>query len=89
VELQKTGAARDMAMRERDALTAEKNELWKRIDGLILEKSALTVEKTALVQERDGLARDKAVWRRRWRRSPRRRSGFLPQKRSLNSAFVT
>jgi len=60
VELQKTGAARDMAMRERDALTAEKNELWKRIDGLILEKSALTVEKTALVQERDGLARDKA-----------------------------
>jgi hypothetical protein len=26
-ELQKTGAARDTAMRERDVLTAEKNEL--------------------------------------------------------------
>lgn len=64
-ELQKTGAARDTAMRERDALTAEKNDLWKRIDGLILEKSALTTEKTTLAQERDGLAKDMATLEKR------------------------
>ncbi len=64
-ELQKTGASRDTAMRERDALIAEKSELWKRIDALILEKSALTTEKNALAQERDGLARDKAALEKR------------------------